>query len=172
VHEVDQVGVEELADRGGASADPDVAAIRGLLGQVQHLVGRRVDEVEAGPVGELDRAALVMGHDEHRCPERWFVAPPAAPSVVGPLAGLRPELAPSHDFGADALTPRAEESTIQRDGVVDLVDPVNDAAVEPTEELPGTADRGVERHFLAGRVSVQGDEQVVDTGAGHGDSSK
>ncbi len=28
---------------------------------------------------------------------------------------------------------------------MDLVDPVNDAPVEPTEELLGTADRGVER---------------------------
>src|SRR4051812_17700379 len=111
-----------------------------------------------------------MGHDEHRCPERWLVAPPTAPSVVGPLAGLRPELAPSHDLGADALTPRAEQSTIQRHGVVDLVDPVDDTAVEPTEELPGTADRGVERHLLTGGVAVEGHEQVVDTGAGHGDS--
>jgi hypothetical protein len=85
---------------------------------------------------------------------------------------LRPELASSHDFGADALTPCAEEGTVQRYGVVDLVDPVDDAAVELTEELLGTADRGVERHLLAGRVTVEGDEQVVDTGAGHGDSSK
>src|SRR3954447_16050728 len=47
VHEVDQVGLEELADRGRAAAESDVAAVRGLLSQVQHLVGRRVHEVEA-----------------------------------------------------------------------------------------------------------------------------
>src|SRR4051794_2604265 len=39
VHEVDQIGLEELADHRGASADPDVAAVRGLLGQLQHLGG-------------------------------------------------------------------------------------------------------------------------------------
>jgi hypothetical protein len=49
---------------------------------------------------------------------------------------------------------------------------VDDVAVEPTQELLGTADRGVERHLPAGPVTVEGDEQVVDTGAGHGDSWK
>src|ERR1700757_5103385 len=43
------------------------------------------------------------------------------------------------------------------------------ATIEPGEEPLGTADRGIERHVLAGRVAVEGDVQVVDPGARHGD---
>src|SRR5580700_5337404 len=44
------------------------------------------------------------------------------------------------------------------------------AAIEPAEEPLGTADRGIERHVLAGGIAVEGDVQVVDPGARHGDS--
>src|SRR5271157_6312398 len=44
------------------------------------------------------------------------------------------------------------------------------ATIEPGEEPLGTADRGIERHVLAGGVAVEGDVQVVDPGARHGDS--
>jgi hypothetical protein len=40
-------------------------------------------------------------------------------------------------------------------------------AVEPLEQPLGAADRGVERHVLAGGVAVEGDVHVVDPGAGH-----
>src|SRR5690348_9858954 len=43
-------------------------------------------------------------------------------------------------------------------------------AVEPLEQPLGAADRGVERHMLAGGVAVEGDVHVVDPGAGHHDS--
>jgi hypothetical protein len=43
-------------------------------------------------------------------------------------------------------------------------------AVEPLEQPLGAADRGVERHVLAGGVAVEGDVHVVDPGAGHHDS--
>src|SRR5262249_23519072 len=51
-----------------------------------------------------------------------------------------------------------------------LVDPMDNPPVEPREEPLGTADRGVERHLLAGGVAVERDVHVVDPGAGHGDS--
>src|SRR5580704_7747272 len=44
------------------------------------------------------------------------------------------------------------------------------ATIEPGEEPLGTADRGIERHVLASGVAVEGDVQVVDPGARHGDS--
>ena len=37
VHVVDEPGGEELADRGGASADADVLAVRGLAGDVERF---------------------------------------------------------------------------------------------------------------------------------------
>ena len=112
----------------------------------------------------------VVGHDEHRGPERRLVPPPAPPPVVGPLAGLRPELAPSHDLGADALAPHAGQGAFEREGRIHLIDPMNGPTVEPAKEPPGTANRGVERHMIAGSVAVKGDAQVVDACAGHGGS--
>src|ERR1700733_14114076 len=47
---------------------------------------------------------------------------------------------------------------------------MDDPAVEPLEQPLGAADRGVERHVLAGGVAVEGDVHVVDPGAGHHDS--
>jgi hypothetical protein len=47
---------------------------------------------------------------------------------------------------------------------------MNGPAVEPAKEPLGTANGGIERHVIAGRVAVEGDVQVVDAGAGHGDS--
>src|SRR4051794_35555299 len=44
-------------------------------------------------------------------------------------------------------------------------------AVEPLEELLGTTDRRVERHLLAGGIAVEGDVEVVNPGAGQGNSS-
>src|SRR5436305_9156787 len=112
-----------------------------------------------------------MTQDEHRCLEWWFVAPPAPPPVVGPIADLRAELATSHDLRADALTPRAGQGAIQRDRGIRLVHAMDHPAVEPLEELLGTTDRRVERHLLTGGIAVEGDVEVVNPGAGQGNSS-
>ncbi len=45
---------------------------------------------------------------------------------------------------------------------------MDDATVELIEKLLSATDRMVERHVVAGGVTVQGDIQVVDPGAGHG----
>jgi hypothetical protein len=47
---------------------------------------------------------------------------------------------------------------------------MNGPAVEPAKEPLGTANRGIERHVIAGGVAIEGDVQVVDAGAGLGDS--
>src|SRR5215470_9735248 len=112
----------------------------------------------------------VVAHDEHGCLEWRFVAPPAPPPVVGPLADLGTELAASHYLGADALTPHAGQGAVQRDGGIRLIDAMDDPAVEQLEQLLGAADRGVECHTPAGGVAVEGDVQVVDPGTGHHDS--
>src|ERR1700745_1765490 len=112
----------------------------------------------------------VVAHDEHRCLEWRPAAPPAPPPVVGPITNLGTELAPSHDLGADALAPHAGESPVQRDGGIRLIDAMDYPAIEPREQPLAAADRGVERHMLAGGVAVEGDVHVVDPGAGHHDS--
>jgi hypothetical protein len=112
----------------------------------------------------------VVTHDEYRRSEWWFVVPPTPPSVIGPRATLRSELAAPHDLGADALAPHTGQGTIEREGGIHLVDPMNSPAVEPVKEPLGTANRGVERHVIAGSVAVEGDVQVVDAGARHEDS--
>jgi len=112
----------------------------------------------------------VVAHDEHRCLEWRLVAPPAPPPIVGPITNLGTELAPSHDLGADALAPHAGQSAVQRDGGIRLIDAMDYPAIEPREQPLGAADRGVERHMLAGGVAVEGDVHVVNPGAGHHDS--
>src|SRR5258708_7945190 len=111
-----------------------------------------------------------VAHDEHWCLEWWLVAPPAPPPVVGPIASLGTELAAPHYLGADTLAPHAGQGAVQRDGGIRLIDAMDYPAVEQREQPFGAADRGVERHILAGGVAVDGDVHVVDPGAGHHDS--
>src|SRR5205814_10170035 len=96
-----------------------------------------------------------------------LVAQPAPPPGVRPRARMGTELPASHDLGADALAPHAGQSTVQRDGGIRLIDAMDYPAVKPLEQPLGAADRGVERHMLAGGVAVEGDVHVVDPGAGH-----
>src|SRR3954453_6259870 len=113
----------------------------------------------------------VVAHHEPRCTERRFLAPPAPPTVIGPIADLRAELATSHDLRADALTPHAGQCAVQCDGGIHLVNAIDRPAVQTREEPLGTTDRGVERHVLAGGIAIEGDVHVVNPGAGQGSSS-
>jgi hypothetical protein len=127
------------------------------LGWTKHIVRRPIHEAEARTVGEVNCWSGVVTQDEYWGLEWRLVAPPAPPPVIGPRANLRSELAASHDLGADALAPHTSQGAIKREGGIHLIDPVNGPA-------------GIERHVIAGSVAVEGDVQVVDAGAGHGDS--
>jgi len=59
VHRVDQVGAEELADRGNTATEAHVFAVCGLLGSPQGFFGSGVEEVEGG-VGQGERGTLVV----------------------------------------------------------------------------------------------------------------
>src|ERR1700722_12226054 len=107
VHEVDQVGLEELTHGRGSSADADIAAAGSLLGEAKHLLRRPVHEPEARPVGKVNRGGGVGAHDEHWRLEWRLGAPPPPPPVVPTITNLGTELATSHDLGADALAPHA-----------------------------------------------------------------
>ncbi len=100
---VDESGAQVLLRRRGAAADRDVLAVRrgdGLLERALDAVG---DEVEGRPALHLERRALVVGEDEHRCVERRVLAPPAPPLLVLPRAADRPEHVAPHDRRADVL---------------------------------------------------------------------
>src|ERR671934_1390627 len=86
VHVVDEPGGKEVADRGGASADPYVLAVRSLAGGLERLGRRRVEEVVRRAALHLDRRARVVGEDEDRRMERRVGTPPASPvRVLVPL---------------------------------------------------------------------------------------
>ncbi len=88
VQGVDEVGLEELTDGGGATAEADVLArcLRSRPLEDRSRISR--DEVEGG-IGQGERRALVMGQHEDRGVERRLVTPPAAPLVINPRPALR-----------------------------------------------------------------------------------
>ncbi len=112
--------------------------------------------MEYGAVGELHRLPRVVGEDEAGRAEGRFLAPPAAPSVVGPRSRLRSELPPAHDLGPDALTPHAEQGPVDGHRRVGCaLDAVDDSPIEAGEERPGPADRLVEGHIITGGKAVE-----------------
>lgn len=111
----------------------------------------------------------LVAHHKNRRSEGRLIAPPSSPSLVGPLVDRRPELPTTHDLGSDALAPQAGQGAVKRERRVYLVDPVDGPAVEPLEQPLGPPNRGLEGHPLAGRVAVEGDIQVMHSGACHGD---
>src|SRR4051794_13396219 len=96
--EVDEIGVEELANRGDAASDPYVLPLGGVLGVPQRLRRRRVEEVEGG-VGQREAGSVMVGEDEHGGVEGRGVSPPSLPVEVLPPAPLRSELVAAHDLG-------------------------------------------------------------------------
>lgn len=71
---VDQVGGEEVADGGGATADAYVEVAGRLAGEVERFLRGGVDEVERGAAFHLDRRARMMGEHEHRCGKQLVAA--------------------------------------------------------------------------------------------------
>jgi hypothetical protein len=75
----------------------DGACARGLDG-----VG---DEFEDGAALHPEWLARMVGEDEHWVVAVRFLARPASPGVIRPLAADRPEHVPAHDRGADVRPP-------------------------------------------------------------------
>src|SRR6476659_6974088 len=111
VHVVDEPGGKEVAQQGGASADPYISAVSGLAGSLERLGGRSVDEVERRAALHLDRRARVMGEDEDRCVERRVGTPRAPPLRVLVPSGVA-ELPGPHDLGADPTIVPLEEGVV------------------------------------------------------------
>src|SRR5919199_6726963 len=65
VHVIDEPGSKEVADDGGASADPYVPAVRSLAGGRERLGRRSVEEVERRAALHLDRRARMMSKDKN-----------------------------------------------------------------------------------------------------------
>ena len=63
MHGVDEVGVQELPDRGGPAAEPDVLALGRIPRLIEDRCGVGVDEVERG-VAEGERRTGVGGQQE------------------------------------------------------------------------------------------------------------
>src|SRR5918912_2025866 len=76
VHVVDEPGSKEVADDGGASADPYVLHVRSLAGGLERLGRRSVEEVERRAALHLDGRARVVSEDEDRRVERRGGGPP------------------------------------------------------------------------------------------------
>src|SRR4051794_39335485 len=61
VHVVDESGRKEVADHGGASAEPYVLAVGGLASCLERLCRWGVDEVKRCAALHLDRRARLVG---------------------------------------------------------------------------------------------------------------
>src|SRR6516164_1357647 len=112
VQVVDQVGGQEFADGGRATADADIPARGGLARLRKRLSGAGVEEVKRGTAVHLDGGPGMVGEDKDRGVEWRVVSPPSVPLLVRPGAVVRAELAPPHDLGTDARGPGAGESVV------------------------------------------------------------
>ena len=162
---IDEVGVEELPDGAGATAQSDILAVGGRARLLQHRGGVAGEEVE-GRVGQGEGGPLVVGHDEDRSVERRLLTPPALPLVVGPGSALRAELVAAHDLGANVAGEVSGQVVVQAAAAswVGAVGPARGRA-GPGEEGcgVGVAKGAFEAPSLTGAVAVAGNVEVLDS---------
>src|SRR5699024_4271806 len=101
--------------------------------------------------------------------EGRLLAPPAAPAVVVPRPGLRGELAPAHDLGADRpVDARGDERIVDAPvgGQLHAEGLSAEARrAEPVHETgPGVAEGRVEGLVRPGGEAVERDGEVMDAG--------
>src|SRR5918994_1175227 len=159
VHVVDEPGSKELANHGGTSADAYVVAVRGLVGCLERLGRRSVDEVKRRAALHLDRRARVMGEDEDRCVERGVGTPCALPLRVLVPSGVA-ELPGTHDLGADPRIVLLGEGVVDAAATAGLPPPGGEHPfVQP---VAGVTEMCVVALTFAGAEAVERDGEVVD----------
>src|SRR3954451_7273943 len=152
MHVVDEPGSEEVADDGGASADPYVPTPRSRPGGLERLGRRPVDEVERRPALHRDGRTWVMGEDEDGRVERRVGAPPSLPVRVLVPSGVA-ELAGTHDLGADTGVVQPQEGVVDAAapaGLADHLAPPAGGEHPLVQPLAGVAERCVEALRLTG----------------------
>jgi len=167
VHEVDQVGGQELAEARGSAADADVQAACGLFRYVDGFGGAGVDEVEGGAALHGNRGPGVVGEHEHRGAEGRFLTPPALPLIVGPRAPLRAELVAPHDLRADPRRPVARDFVVDAGAAPGLAvyGPGGIGGEEPFQQAAFRVPEGrVDVLALTGAEPVQRDRVDVNAG--------
>src|SRR5918997_318799 len=152
VHVVDEPGSKEVADRGGASADAYVLAVRGLAGLLERLGRRSVDEVERRASLHLDRRARVMSEDEDRCVERRVGTPRALPFRVLVPSGVA-ELPGTHDLGADPRIVLLDEGVVDAVATAGLPPPGGEHPL--VQPIPGVTEMCVVALPLTGAEAVE-----------------
>src|SRR5206468_564602 len=96
-------GAEVLPDRGGASADANVASAGGCLGLFQRGMDSFGDEMERRPALHRHRGTGMMGEDERRHVVRRLITPPSFPLLIRPRPADWPEHVAPEDPGAHIL---------------------------------------------------------------------
>ena len=169
---VDQVGGQEFADGGRAAANADIPARGGLARLRKRLRGAGVEEVKRGAAAHLDRGAGMVGKNKDRGVERRGVSPPSVPLLVRPGSMVRAELAPPHDFGADARGPSAGESVVDAGAAAGLAlhgaegTSREEPLVQPGSRMPK---RGIQALPRAGAEPIQRHREVVHPDLRHDD---
>ena len=115
MHLIDEVGVEELPDRGGATSDSHIAAPGEFTRVPERGGGLGVQEVEGRTSVQLENWSSVMGEDHHGGVERRIITPPPAPLfILWPSRGC--EFVAAHDLGADSSVPSTREHLVDAHG--------------------------------------------------------
>ena len=103
VHLVDQIRLQELADRRGAAADAHVQVTGELTGACQRLGGLGVDEVEHVAAFELQRRTHVVREHEAAITERVYAAVAVCGGSISAEHGIGLKKKPAYARHADPV---------------------------------------------------------------------
>jgi hypothetical protein len=165
VHLVDQACAQILLDRG--CAVPSRTSFSG--GRLECPRKRSFDSVRnkvkdrAPP--HLDGSARMVGENEYWMMMGRLIAPPAFPCFIAPGSAYRPEHVAPHDGGADIGLSESNKLVVEAClAVFPARFPTESAGPErPFVQSPSAyAERIVEALIRPGRLSVEGDCDIVD----------
>src|SRR5262245_48549133 len=107
----------------------------------------------------------MVRQDEHRCMERWFVAPPSLPFVVLPGPPLWAEFVAPHDLSADVVGEVASAIVVEAIGSAGVrPDRPMRGGTRPEEERSGVgvAEWAIEALPLPRPITIAGDGEVLN----------